>query len=143
MPDAVIVGAGPNGLAAAIELARNGRSVHVIEGAASIGGGTRTQELTLPGFHHDVCSAVHPLALGSPFLRTLPLEQFGLELIEPQVQAAHPLDGGDAVLLKRSLDEKLVVAPYASLLALNCEYMRMVVEATKSISCHISSSSRC
>lgn len=101
----MIVGAGPNGLAAAIELARNGRSVHVIEGAATIGGGTRTEELTLPGFHHDVCSAVHPLALGSPFMRTLPLERFGLELIEPEVQAAHPLDGGEAVALMRSLDE--------------------------------------
>jgi len=105
LPDAVVVGAGPNGLAAAIELARNGRSVHLIEGAQTIGGGTRTEELTLPGFHHDVCSAVHPLALGSPFLRTLPLEQFGLELIEPPVQAAHPLDGGDAVALMRSLEE--------------------------------------
>ena len=105
MLDAVVVGAGPNGLAAAIELARNGRSVHLIEGAQTIGGGTRTEELTLPGFHHDVCSAVHPLALGSPFLRTLPLEQFGLELIEPLVQAAHPLDDGDAVALMRSLEE--------------------------------------
>ncbi|HEY1775960.1 MAG TPA: NAD(P)/FAD-dependent oxidoreductase [Solirubrobacteraceae bacterium] len=105
MVDAVVVGAGPNGLAAAIELARNGRSVHVIEGAASIGGGTRTEELTLPGFHHDVCSAVHPLVLGSPFMRTLPLEQFGLELIEPQIQAAHPLDGEQAVALRRSLEE--------------------------------------
>jgi len=105
LPDAVVVGAGPNGLAAAIELARNGRSVHLIEGGASVGGGTRTEELTLPGFHHDVCSAVHPLAVGSPFLRTLPLEQFGLELIEPTTLAAHPLDDGDAVALLRSLDE--------------------------------------
>jgi phytoene dehydrogenase-like protein len=105
LPDAVVVGAGPNGLAAAIELARNGRSVHLIEAASSVGGGTRTAELTLPGFHHDVCSAVHPLALGSPFLRTLPLEQFGLELIEPPTQAAHPLDDGGAVTLMRSLDE--------------------------------------
>jgi phytoene dehydrogenase-like protein len=105
LPDAVVVGAGPNGLAAAIELARNGRSVHLIEAASSVGGGTRTAELTLPGFHHDVCSAVHPLALGSPFLRTLPLEQFGLELIEPPTQAAHPLDDGGAVTLMRSLEE--------------------------------------
>jgi phytoene dehydrogenase-like protein len=73
--DAVVVGAGPNGLAAAIELARSGRSVHVIEGAETIGGGTRTAELTIPGFHHDVCSAVHPLALGSPFLASLPLQE--------------------------------------------------------------------
>jgi phytoene dehydrogenase-like protein len=105
LPDAVVVGAGPNGLAAAIELARSGRSVHLIEAASSVGGGTRTEELTLPGFHHDVCSAVHPLALGSPFLRTLPLKQFGLELIEPPTQAAHPLDDGSAVTLMRSLEE--------------------------------------
>ncbi|MGD0385880.1 MAG: NAD(P)/FAD-dependent oxidoreductase [Solirubrobacteraceae bacterium] len=105
MVDAVVVGAGPNGLAAAIELARSGRSVHLIEGSERIGGGTRTAELTLPGFHHDVCSAVHPLALGSPFLRTLPLREHGLELLQPPVQAAHPLDDGTAVLLQRSLDE--------------------------------------
>ena len=105
MVDAVVVGAGPNGLAAAIELARNGRSVHLIEAADRVGGGTRTQELTLPGFRHDVCSAVHPLALGSPFLRSLPLERFGLELIEPPTQAAHPLDDGSAATLERSLDQ--------------------------------------
>jgi phytoene dehydrogenase-like protein len=103
--DAVVVGAGPNGLAAAIELARNGRSVHLIEGSERIGGGTRTSELTLPGFRHDVCSAVHPLALGSPFLRTLPLGDYGLELALPPVQAAHPLDDGTAVILQRSLAE--------------------------------------
>jgi len=105
MVDAVVVGAGPNGLAAAIELARNGRSVHVIEGAETIGGGTRTHELTLPGFHHDVCSAVHPLAVGSPFLRSLPLADFGLELLEPEAQAAHPLDDGTEAILLRSLEE--------------------------------------
>ncbi|HEY7968246.1 MAG TPA: NAD(P)/FAD-dependent oxidoreductase [Solirubrobacteraceae bacterium] len=105
MVDAVVVGAGPNGLAAAIELARNGRSVHLIEGRDSVGGGTRTAELTLPGFRHDVCSAVHPLAVGSPFLRSLALERHGLELIEPSVQAAHPLDDGDAAVLVRSLEE--------------------------------------
>ena len=105
MVDAVVVGAGPNGLAAAIELARNGRSVHVIEGSDSVGGGTRTAQLTLAGFHHDVCSAVHPLALGSPFLRTLPLADYGLELLEPTVQAAHPFDEGTAVVLARSLEE--------------------------------------
>jgi phytoene dehydrogenase-like protein len=103
--DAVVVGAGPNGLAAAIELARNGRSVHLIEGSGRVGGGTRTAELTLPGFRHDICSAVHPLALGSPFLRTLPLGDHGLELLEPPVQAAHPLDDGTAVVLQRSLEE--------------------------------------
>ena len=72
MIDAVVVGAGPNGLAAAIELARNDRSVHLIEASDNVGGGTATAELTLPGFRHDVCSAVHPLALGSPFLQGLP-----------------------------------------------------------------------
>jgi phytoene dehydrogenase-like protein len=103
--DAVVVGAGPNGLAAAIELARAGRSVLVVERADEVGGGTRTAELTLPGYRHDVCSAIHPLALGSPYLQTLPLEQFGLELVEPAVQAAHPLDDGTAAVLLRSLDE--------------------------------------
>ena len=105
MIDAVVVGAGPNGLAAAIELARAGRSVLVVEQAAEVGGGTRTAELTLPGYRHDVCSAIHPLALGSPYLQTLPLEQFGLELVEPAVQAAHPLDDGTAAVLLRSLAE--------------------------------------
>ncbi len=104
MPDAVVVGAGPNGLAAAIELARAGRSVLVLERAGTVGGGTRTAELTLPGYRHDVCSAIHPLALGSPFLRTLPLADHGLELIEPEVQAAHPLDGGRVAVLERSIE---------------------------------------
>ncbi len=103
--DAVVVGAGPNGLAAAIELARAGRSVKVIERADDIGGGSRTAELTLPGFHHDVCSAVHPLAAGSPFLRGLALERYGLELVAPQLDAAHPLDDGTAVAFRRSLME--------------------------------------
>jgi phytoene dehydrogenase-like protein len=105
LPDAVVVGAGPNGLAAAIELARAGRSVLLCERNETIGGGARTAELTLPGFRHDVCSAIHPLALGSPFLRTLPLAEHGLELLPPEVQAAHPLDGGRAAVLHRSLDE--------------------------------------
>jgi phytoene dehydrogenase-like protein len=104
LPDAVVVGAGPNGLAAAIELARAGRSVLVCERAPAVGGGATTAELTLPGYRHDVCSAIHPLALGSPFLRTLPLADHGLELIEPEVQAAHPLDGGRAAVLHRSLE---------------------------------------
>jgi phytoene dehydrogenase-like protein len=102
--DAVVVGAGPNGLAAAIELARSGRSVHVVERAPEVGGGTRTAELTLPGFRHDVCSAVHPLAVGSPFLTSLPLGEYGLELVEPPTQAAHPLDDGTAAVLHRSLE---------------------------------------
>jgi phytoene dehydrogenase-like protein len=105
LPDAVVVGAGPNGLAAAIELARAGRSVLLYERNETIGGGARTAELTLPGYRHDVCSAIHPLAVGSPFLQALPLADHGLELLEPEVQAAHPLDGGRAAVLHRSLDE--------------------------------------
>jgi phytoene dehydrogenase-like protein len=105
MIDAVVVGAGPNGLAAAIELARAGRSVRVIERANEVGGGTRTAELTLPGFRHDVCSAVHPLVAGSPFLRGLELERCGLELVAPELDAAHPLDDGTAVAFHRSLTE--------------------------------------
>ena len=121
MPDAVVVGAGPNGLAAAIELARAGRSVLVLERAGVVGGGTRTAELTLPGFRHDVCSAIHPLAAGSPFLRSLALHRFGLELLEPPVQAAHPLDDGSAVAVHRSVDQTAAglgidAAAYASLI---------------------------
>ncbi len=103
--DAIVVGAGPNGLAAAIVLAQAGRSVLVLEAAATIGGGTRTAELTLPGFRHDVCSAIHPLALASPFLRTLPLREHGLEFVHPEIPLAHPLDDGTAVALHRSIDE--------------------------------------
>ncbi len=104
MPDAVVVGAGPNGLAAAIEIARAGRSVLVIEGADMVGGGSRTAELTLPGFRHDVCSAIHPMGLASPFFRTLPLEAHGLQWIQPDIQLAHPLDDGDAVVVLRSVE---------------------------------------
>ena len=104
MTDAVVVGSGPNGLAAAITLALAGRSVRVLEGAATIGGGTRTEELTLPGYLHDVCSGIHPLAVASPFLRSLPLAGHGLLLLHPELPLAHPLDGGRAVALHRSLD---------------------------------------
>ena len=100
--DAVVVGSGPNGLAAAITFARAGRSVLVIEGKETIGGGNRTAELTRPGFRHDVCAAVHPLVPGSPFLRMLPLERYGLEWVQPEIAAAHPLDDGTAVGLYRS-----------------------------------------
>jgi phytoene dehydrogenase-like protein len=100
-----VVGAGPNGLAAAIELARAGRSVLVVEAAATVGGGTRSAELTLPGFVHDVCSAIHPLGVASPFFRGLPLAEHGLEWIEPPAAVAHPFDDGSAVLLHRSVDE--------------------------------------
>src|SRR5436189_644882 len=102
--DAVIVGSGPNGLAAAITLARAGCSVLVCEAKTTIGGGARSAELTLPGFVHDVCSAVHPLAAGSPFFKTLPLERFGLEWIQPEIPLAHPLDDGSAASLYKDVD---------------------------------------
>ncbi len=102
--DAVVVGAGPNGLAAAIVLARAGRSVLVVEAADTIGGGSRTAELTLPGFRHDVCSAIHPLALASPLFAELPLAEHGLEWIDPPAALAHPLDDGSVALLERSVD---------------------------------------
>jgi phytoene dehydrogenase-like protein len=102
--DAVVVGSGPNGLAAAVALASTGRSVLVVEGADRPGGGMRSEELTLPGYVHDVCSAVHPLALASPYLRTLPLEQHGLRWVHPPLELAHPLDDGSAGALDRSLD---------------------------------------
>ena len=103
--DAVIVGSGPNGLAAAIRLAQEKLSVLVLEANEAVGGGTRCAELTLPGFVHDVCSAIHPLALGSPFFRKLPLEKLGLKWIHPDLPVAHPLDGGQAAVLHRSLSE--------------------------------------
>jgi phytoene dehydrogenase-like protein len=103
--DAVIVGAGPNGLAAAVTLAGAGASVAVLERGGTIGGGSRTAELTEPGFRHDVCSAIHPLGVGSPFFRSLPLREHGLEWIHPPAALAHPLEDGRALLLKTSLDE--------------------------------------
>src|SRR6266550_7152771 len=102
--DAIVVGSGPNGLAAAITLARAGCSVRVVEANATIGGGARSAALTLPGFVHDLCSAIHPLGAASPFFRGLGLVKEGLEWIEPPVALAHPLDDGTAVLLERSLD---------------------------------------
>ena len=104
-PDAVIVGAGPNGLSAAIVLAQAGRSVVVREAAPVVGGGLRSEALTLPAFVHDVCASVMPLAAASPFLRALPLATHGLSWIEPPVPLAHPFDDGTAVLLERSLEE--------------------------------------
>jgi phytoene dehydrogenase-like protein len=103
--DAVVVGGGPNGLAAAIVLARAGRSVHLFESRDTLGGGCRSAELTLPGVLHDVCSAVHPLGRSSPLFRELGLERHGLEWIEPPIQLAHPLDDGSAALLWRDIDE--------------------------------------
>src|SRR5688572_27256967 len=102
--DAVVVGSGPNGLAAAVEIARAGRSVHVIEGAETIGGGTRTEESTLPGFRHDLCSAIHPMGVASPFFSGLPLTEHGLEWVHPGYCLAHPLDDGTAVLVHRSME---------------------------------------
>jgi phytoene dehydrogenase-like protein len=97
--DVVVIGSGPNGLAAAIVAAQRGLSTVVYEANASVGGGLRSAELTVPGFLHDVCSSVHPMAVASPFFRSLPLEEHGLEWITPPAAAAHPLDGGDAVML--------------------------------------------
>jgi phytoene dehydrogenase-like protein len=104
-PDAVVVGAGPNGLAAALVLARAGLSVTLLEGAEEPGGGCRTAELTLPGFHHDVCSAAHPLAVASPFFRDLDLEAHGVRLLQPEVPFAHPLGGEHAGVAYRGVDE--------------------------------------
>ena len=103
--DGVVVGSGPNGLSAAITLAREGLSVLVIEAESTVGGGTRTAPLTLPDFLHDVCSAVHPFAVASPFLKTLPLAEHGLELVHPPAPLAHPLDDGTAAVLERSIEE--------------------------------------
>lgn len=102
--DAIVIGSGPNGLAAAITLARAGLSVLVQEAVETIGGGTRTRELTLPGYLHDVCSAIHPLGLASPFFKDLPLGKYGLEWVHPSAPLAHPLDGGRAILLETSID---------------------------------------
>jgi len=102
--DAIVVGAGPNGLSAAIVRAQAGRSVRLLEGKSTVGGGVRSAELTLPGFVHDVCSAIHPLAAGSPFFRSLPLGRFGMDLIQPDAPLAHPFDDGTAVIVERSID---------------------------------------
>jgi phytoene dehydrogenase-like protein len=103
--DAIVVGSGPNGLAAAITLVRQGWRVLLLEAKDTIGGGMRTAELTLPGFHHDICSAIHPLGMGSPFFQSLPLADYGLRWIQPNLPLAHPFDDGTAVALHQSLDE--------------------------------------
>ena len=105
--DAVIVGSGPNGLAAGITLQQQGLSVLIVEAKDTIGGGMRSAELTLPGFTHDICSAIHPMAVGSPFFRTLPLEKHGLEYIYPAISAAHPFDNGEAAVLTNSLERTM------------------------------------
>jgi phytoene dehydrogenase-like protein len=103
-PDAVVVGSGPNGLAAAITLARAGRSVVVYEGAETVGGGMRSAELTLPGYVHDVCSTVQGTSVASPFFAGLDLAQYGVELVHPPIPLAHPLDDGRVALLERSVE---------------------------------------
>lgn len=120
--DAVVVGSGPNGLAAAILLQQNGLSVLLIEGKSTVGGGMRSAELTLPGFTHDICSAIHPLAVGSPFFEKLPLDDHGLEYIYPEIAAAHPLDNGKAAILKQSIDET------AALLGQDADTYKRLVE---------------
>lgn len=120
--DAIVVGSGPNGLCAAIRLQQQGLSVLLLESRDTIGGGMRTQELTLPGFLHDVCAAVHPMALGSPYLSQLPLAKYGLEFIHSPLAMAHPFDDGTAAFLSRSLDETASAlgvdgAAYRSLIA--------------------------
>ena len=140
MTDAVVVGSGPNGLACAVELAREGIGVTVLEAAETIGGGTRTSELTLPGVLHDHCSAVHPMAAGSPFLSTLDLAAHGLEWCWPEVDLAHPLDGGGAGVLIRDIDataaglggdgaawKRLFGAPARSFDALSSDLLRPVL----------------
>lgn len=103
--DAVVVGSGPNGLAAAVELARNGRSVVVLEAEETVGGGTRSAGITLPGFVHDLGSAIHPFGYASPFFRSLPLEEHGLEWVHPPASLAHPLDDGSAAVLESPVEE--------------------------------------
>ncbi len=103
--DAVIVGSGPNGFAAAITLQQQGLSTLLLEAKATVGGGMRSAELTLPGFVHDVCSAIQPMTINSPFFSQLPLEQFGLKFIEPTYAAAHPFDNGKAAVLHQSIQQ--------------------------------------
>ena len=105
MSEAIVVGSGPNGLACAVELARSGLGVTVLEAEDEIGGGARTSELTVPGLLHDDCSATHPMAAGSPFLRSLDLDRHGLEWLLPEVSLAHPLDDGSAGVMFRSIEE--------------------------------------
>ena len=105
MTTALVVGGGPNGLAAAIALAIEGVQVTVLEAADEVGGGARSSEAIVPGLLHDHCSAFHPMAVGSTFLNSLVLDRYGLQWRWPEIDCAHPLDGGDAGVLRRSLDD--------------------------------------
>ena len=106
--DAVVVGSGPNGLAAGITLAQSGKRVLLLEARDQIGGGMRSAELTLPGYVHDVCSAIHPLAMASPFFANLRLENFGLEWIEPSVPLVHPMPDGSSAVMERDLMQSIL-----------------------------------
>ncbi len=103
--DGIVVGAGPNGLAAAITMQQAGLSILLVEAKDTIGGGTRSAELTRPGYMHDICSAIHPMAVISPFFKKLPLEQYGLKFIQPEIAAAHPFDDGQAAALYKSVEQ--------------------------------------
>jgi phytoene dehydrogenase-like protein len=105
MPQAVVIGSGPNGLAAAIELTRAGWDVEVYEAKSTVGGGMRTLEITEPGFYHDICSAIHPMGLSSKFFRSVPLDQYGVEWIQPELPLAHPFDDGTSAILARNFAE--------------------------------------
>ena len=144
MSDAVVVGAGPNGLACAVALARAGVRVTVLEARDRIGGGTRTSELTVPGVLHDECSAVHPMAVGSPFLCSLGLERYGLEWCFPEVDLAHPLDDGSAGAMLHSIEataaglgadgrawKRMFAASSAAMDALNEDTMRSLLHVPK------------
>jgi phytoene dehydrogenase-like protein len=144
LSQAIVVGAGPNGLACAVALAREGFAVTVLEAEETIGGGTRTSELTVPGVLHDECSAVHPMASGSPFFKALGLERYGLEWSWPEIDLAHPLDGGTAGVMLRSIDEtatglgddgrawrRLFGAPSRAFEALNEDLLRPILHVPR------------
>jgi phytoene dehydrogenase-like protein len=141
---AIVVGTGPNGLACAAALARDGVEVTALEAADEIGGGTRTSELTVPGVLHDECSAVHPMGFGSPFLSSLGLERHGLEWRWPEIDLAHPLDDGSAAVMLRSIDDtasalggdgdawrRLFGAPSRTFEALNEDLLRPILHVPR------------